>query len=136
MVKHYLFLLFFFLLNISSLAAEPLVSGEEVLPPLLTAENGFGDKPAEMMLHALLARTAEKQLEWKKRYEKLKTVEEIEVYQKERREYMTQVLGKTFVFAGIWGAIPFRGSFLFSYPICTVSFIRVPYIVELYPLFP
>jgi len=81
----------FFILTVSVFAAEP-----PVLPPLLTAENGFSGKPDEMMRRFLLDQTAEKHAEWKSRYETLKTASDIASYQKERREYMTQVLGNMF----------------------------------------
>ncbi|MDR0871710.1 MAG: acetylxylan esterase [Planctomycetaceae bacterium] len=87
-----LFFAFLFLLSDSVLAQE----AKPQLPPLLTAENGYSGKPTEMMQRFLLAETAEKQKQWTNRYETLKTVEDITAYQNERREYLKQMLGKTF----------------------------------------
>lgn len=67
-----------------------------VLPNLLTKENGYARNPKLMMTEFLQAEIAAKQTDWTNRYDELKTVEDITAYQKERRDYIQKVLGKTF----------------------------------------
>ncbi|MCL2743577.1 MAG: hypothetical protein FWE67_06985, partial [Planctomycetaceae bacterium] len=67
-----------------------------LIPNVLTKENGYDRDPKLMMTEFLQSEIAVKQVEWTNRYDKLKTVEDIAVYQKERKEYMQKVLGKGF----------------------------------------
>ncbi len=62
---------------------------------ILVAENGFKDDPKEMMKSFLLADIASEKTAWRQRYEKLKTLDQIESYQTQRRTFLRDRLGKT-----------------------------------------
>ncbi|MDO5581091.1 MAG: hypothetical protein Q4G69_08130, partial [Planctomycetia bacterium] len=72
-------------------------------------QSGLLQKPDEMMKNWLLARIDEKQIDWEKQYELLKTPEDIKKYQKERIDYFFKQLGplwkKTPLNANITGRI-------------------------------
>jgi cephalosporin-C deacetylase-like acetyl esterase len=69
---------------------------QPVLPSLLTKENGYDRNPKLMMTDFLQSEIAAKKTDYLKRYNKLKTIDDITAYQKERRDYILKVIGKTF----------------------------------------
>lgn len=62
---------------------------------LLTPENGFENDPKTMMKSYLLGEIAEAKNVWTERYGQLKTIEQIKIYQDERKRFFLDRLGKT-----------------------------------------
>lgn len=87
-------ILFFVLFSRSSFAQDSTSIVQSPKIAVLTSENGYEGNPKEMMKNYLFDRITKKRNIWYESYEKLKTPEEIEAYQKERKTKFQDRLGK------------------------------------------
>ncbi len=77
------------------LGQEKVVPGEAGEQKTLLKQSGICQEPKAMMLNWLLARVDEAQVRWENKYESIKTVEDIEKYQREHIDYFRKQLGRT-----------------------------------------